>query len=212
MNLNELTLENMGSWPLAVRIGMIGFLCVIIFGLFFIFDVRPMRLRTAQAVINENDLRSSFQVKYSQAVNRGAYVQQVKALNHQIKTILAELPDQLDIPELIGDISKVGAQAGVQFNFIKPKPEIKHNYYTTLPIEISITANYEQLTRFITSLAKIPRIVTVDHFSITRAAAPPGANTMHDSADPNNTLLAMELTAVTYKQNHKTSSKTTDEK
>ena len=208
MNLNELTLENIGSWPWVARAGVVAFVCAVIFALFFIFDVKPMHLKIAQAAINEEDLRIGFQVKYSQVVNRSAYIEQVNLLNHQIKTILAELPEQLDIPELIGDISKIGAQAGLQFNFIKPKPEMQHNYYTSLPIEISLNGNYEQLTNFITALAKMPRIVTIDQFSITRADknatdAPVSVGATNSS----NTLLTMELTAVTNKQSHKAPSK-----
>ncbi|MFN7096324.1 MAG: type 4a pilus biogenesis protein PilO [Gammaproteobacteria bacterium] len=200
MNLNELTLDNIGTWPIAARISVIGFVCAIIFALFFLFDVRPMRLKIAQTISNEDDLRTSYQVKYSQIVNRDAYVQQVDVLRNNIKNILAELPDQLDVPELIGDISKIGSQAGLEFNFIKPQAEIKHSYYTALPVNISVNGTYAQLTNFITALAKIPRIVTIDDFSIEHYT-PPNNNT--DTTAMQNNLLTMELTAVTYKQNSK---------
>jgi type IV pilus assembly protein PilO len=207
MNLNELTIENIGSWPMAARVSVIGFVCLIIFTLFYIFDVKPMRLKFAQAVVTEDDLRSSYQVKYSQIVNRDAYLQQVRTLNNNIKSILAELPDQLDVPELIGDISRVGTQTGLDFNYIKPQAEIKHSYYTALPVEISVNGTYLQLTNFITALAKIPRIVTINDFSIQHAAIPAGPNTTPTQIA--SSLLTMELTAVTYKQNTKKKAKAT---
>lgn len=213
MNVNELTLENIGSWPMTARILVIGFACIIIFTLFYVFDVKPMRLKIAQAVVNEEDLRTSYQVKYSQVVNREAYLHQVETLQRNIKNILAELPDELDVPELIGDISRVGNQSGLQFNFIKPQEEIKHSYYTALPVEISVNGTYAQLTSFITALAKIPRIVTIEDFSIQHAPAPAGTSSnpnMADSAE--NAMLNMELTAVTYKQNNKKKATTTTPK
>ncbi|NNM60417.1 MAG: type 4a pilus biogenesis protein PilO [Legionellales bacterium] len=203
MNMNELTMDNIGSWPFTARLLVIGFVCAIIFVLFFTFDVKPMRAKIAAATASEQDLRSSFQVKYSQVVNRRAYSQQVETLKTEIKTILHALPSQLDVPQLIGDISKVGTQSGLEFNFIKPQPELDHPYYSELPIQISVTGTYAQLTEFITSLAKIPHIVTIDTFSINRvdmsnlpANATPANATVND-------LLVMELTAVTYKQNNK---------
>jgi len=208
MNLNELTLDNMGSWPTAARITVIGFTCAVIFALFFVFDVKPMRVKIAQAIVSEDDLRSSFQVKYSQVVNRDAYLYQVNTLLQSIKLILAELPAQLDVPELIGDIAKIGSQAGLNFNYIKPQAEINHTYYTALPIEISVNGNYQQLTNFITELARIPRIVTIDDFSINRpdtsnATNNPQGAPSTDTLNPQDALLVMNMTAVTYKQNKK---------
>ncbi|MBY0544550.1 MAG: type 4a pilus biogenesis protein PilO [Gammaproteobacteria bacterium] len=203
MNLSELTLDNIGSWPIAARVSVVSFVCGIIFLLFFTFDIKPTDVKIAQAESTENDLRSSFQVKYSQVINRGNYAQQVSALNHQIHTILAALPNQLNVPELLADMSRAGTQNGLQFNFIKPLSEVKHAYYIELPIEISVNGNYEQLTEFVTALAKIPHIVTIDKFSIVVSDTP---NTPNDTNALPNSQLTMELTAVTYKQNSKKTS------
>lgn len=203
MNLNELTVDNIGSWPLAARLLVVGFMCAIFFVLLFTFDLRPMRTKIAVAAASEEDLRSEFQVKYSQVVNRAEYTQQVNALQTEIKNILAALPTALDVPQLIGDISKVGTQSGLEFNFIKPQPEVDHAYYSELPVDISVNGTYGQLTQFITALAKIPRIVTIDKFSIHRADDTKSSGGSMPSDATENGLLVMELTAVTYKQNNK---------
>jgi type IV pilus assembly protein PilO len=204
MNLNELTLDDIGSWPSAARILVIAVVCVMILILFFMFDVRPMRAKLAQAASDENDLKSSFQVKYSQVTNYAAYQKQVQQLSQDIRGMLEQLPEHLDVPDLIGDISKVGNQAGLQFNYIKPLSEVTHDYYTQLPIKISVNGNYQQLAQFVANLAKMPRIVTLDSFTISREKLPTGQlNNPAGSIDPTKTALVMDITANTYRQTSK---------
>jgi type IV pilus assembly protein PilO len=201
MNLNELTLDNIGSWPIAARGLLLGLICIVIFGLFFTFDVKPLRAKLSQAIIDESTLRTTYQVKYSQIVNQSAYQQQTAELEGYIHSIIAQLPEQLDVPGLIADISKAGSQASLQFNYIKPLKPIAHEYYVELPIDISVNGNYMQLADFITRLAGMQRIVTLNDFDITRVQPTTGINNMAGSLTPAKTLLVMQLTIKTYKQN-----------
>lgn len=196
MNLNELTIENIGTWPFAARAMTIGFICLILFGLFFVFTLKPMRIKIHQANLSEKELRHTYAIKYSQVANKEAYAAQVTEMEIKINRILGQLPEQLNVPELIGDIAKAGTEAGLTFNYIKPQPQQNYQHYSTLPIDISINGTYEQLTNYITQLAKIPRIVTINSFSINHAD-PTHAN---DISSLQNSILNMTLTAVTYKQ------------
>jgi type IV pilus assembly protein PilO len=133
-------------------------------------------------------------------VNQAAYQQQTSQLEGYIQSIIAQLPEELDIPGLIADISKAGSLVGLEFNHIKPLKPIEHVYYTELPIDISVSGNYMQLADFITRLAGMQRIVTLDDFDITREQPATGTNNMPSSLSPAKSVLVMQLTIKTYKQ------------
>ena len=65
------------------------------------------------------------------------------------------------------NISLQAAVAGLEFSLIKPGKEIDKEFYTELPIEMSIIGSYHGFGKFISGIAKLPRIVTLHDFEIT---------------------------------------------
>jgi len=199
MNLEELTLENIGIWPLWAKGVIVAVVCVLIIVLFFFFDVKPMRGRLAQAELEGQDLRTTYEVKYGQAVNLEEYKKQVAEINKMIQGMLEQLPNTLDVPNLIEDISKMGISAGLEFKTIRPQPEVEQDYYTELPIEITVVGSYHQLAEFVSNLAGLQRIVTLSDFSITRPKQ--DISTLRkESKSKSKVPLTMKITAKTFKQ------------
>lgn len=199
MNINELTLENIGSWPSWAKAMMIGIVCVVVVLLFYFFDFKPMGLRVTQARLETQDLRDTYEIKYHQAVNLPEYKAQIVEIEKLIVNMLGQLPKTLDVPNLIEDISKKGIAAGLHFKSIRPQPEIERDFYTELPIEIIVTGNYNQIADFVSNLANLQRIVTLDDFKISRENQDM-AQLRQERQDQKQSGLTMELIAKTYKQ------------
>lgn len=199
MNLNELTIDNIGIWPNWVKGVVIGVLCLLIILLFYFFDVKSLQSTLTQSQLEEQDLRSTFEVKYGQAVNLPAYKAQISEIQHLIVNMLGQLPQTLDVPNLIEDISKMGISAGLEFETIKPQPEVEKDFYTELPIQITVTGNYHQLAEFVSNLANLQRIVTLDDFTIEQQNKDISELRKANRADA---VLEMQITAKTYKQSN----------
>lgn len=199
MNINELTLENIGSWPNWAKAMMIGIVCMIVVLLFYFFAFKPMGLQVTQAKLEMQDLRDTYEVKYHQAANLPEYKAQIIEVKKLIVNMLGQLPKTLDVPNLIEDISKKGIAAGLHFKSIRPQPEIERDFYTELPIEIIVTGSYNQIASFISNLANLQRIVTLDDFKISRNNQDMD-QLRQDSQNRNKSDLTMELIAKTYKQ------------
>lgn len=199
MNINELTLENIGTWPRWAKGVLIGIACLVVVILFYFFDFKPMNLRLTQARLENQDLRSTYEVKYNQAANLPEYKTQIVQIEKLIVTMLGQLPKTLDVPNLIEDISKMGISAGLKFESIRPQPEVEKDFYTELPIEIVVTGNYNQIAEFVSNLANLQRIVTLDDFKITRTEQ--NIDKLRQVQQQRGKAeLTMELTAKTYKQ------------
>ena len=64
---------------------------------------------------------------------------------------------------------------------------MKKDFYAELPIKIRLTGSYHQMGEFVSGIAALPRIVTLDGISIK-----PDNKDMYDN-------LSLELTAKTYR-------------
>ena len=83
-------------------------------------------------------------------------------------TLLSQLPSDTEVPGLLDDISNAGVSNGLQFNKIGLLPENKKEFYIELPIAISVEGTYHDIGAFVSSVAALPRIVTLHDFTVDR--------------------------------------------
>lgn len=169
MDLNDLTFDNIGVWPWAAKILVVVLLVAIIFGIGIMFIVKPQFSQLYQARQEENDLRFTFKAKAEMAGNLDKYKEQVATMETMFNTLLHQLPSRSEMPNLIEDISKLGVANGLEFKLIKPLPEENLEFYVEMPIEMSVIGDYHQLAEFISAMAGLERIVTLNDFKITAA-------------------------------------------
>lgn len=187
-DLKSLDPNDPGRWPLPVRIGTVG-LCfgVLAAVLFYFFVWSDQKPRLDQAAAQEQELRNTFKFKHSKAVNLSVYQQQLQDIERSFGALLRQLPGRTEVPNLLVDISQVGVGAGLEEKLFQPSPELKRDFYAELPIRIRLTGSYHQMGEFVSGIAALPRIVTLDGISIK-----PDNRDFYDN-------LSFELTAKTYR-------------
>ncbi len=198
IKLNELTLDNLAIWPLPIKAGVIIICCLLVLGLGYWFDLRSMALQLTNAQQHENDLRIEFETKTAQAGNLAGYRQQLQQMQNILASMIKQLPDKTEIPNLLEDISKIGLNNGLHFQLFKPLPEQDQGFFIELPIQMSVLGNYHQLGQFISQIAGLNRIVSLQDFSIE-----PNKNNsnalQNATAAPEEERLIMHVIAKTYR-------------
>ena len=186
--LNSLDPREPGRWPLPIRLGAVAVWFVVltfILGYFFVWtDKRPeLQLREAE----EQQLRAEFQTKHAKAINLEVYKQQLKDIERSFGALLRQLPGKTEVPNLLVDISQAGAGAGLNQKLFEPSAEQQKDFYAEKPIKIRLSGSYHQFGDFVSSIAALPRIVTLHDIEIKS-----------DSKDSFDTL-TLDLTAKTYR-------------
>jgi type IV pilus assembly protein PilO len=190
-DLKSLDPNDPGRWPLPVRAAAVALCFVVVTALLFYFLVWTSedhgKPRLDRAANEEAELRTVFKVKHSKAVNLAVYQQQLADIERSFGALLRQLPGRTEVPNLLVDISQVGVGAGLEEKLFQPSPEIKKDFYAELPIKIKLTGSYHQMGEFVSGIAALPRIVTLDGIAIK-----PENKDMYD-------FLSFELTAKTYR-------------
>jgi type IV pilus assembly protein PilO len=186
--LRSLDPRDPGRWPFVIRAGAVGvaFLAATI-GLIYFFVWSEQRPELQQHQVEEQSLRSEFKEKHAKAVNLEVYKQQLKDIERSFGALLRQLPGKTEVPSLLVDISQTGLGAGLQEKLFQPEAEVKRDFYAEKPIKIRLTGSYHQFGEFVSGIAALPRIVTLDDISIK-----PDSKDAYDQ-------LSMELTAKTYR-------------
>ena len=131
-----------------------------------------------KAEATEVELRSTFEVKAKKAANLEAYEQQLAEMTESFGAMLRQLPNKTEVADLLVDISQSGLASGLEFELFKPQNEIPKEFYAELPISIRVKGNYHEFGSFVSSVAALPRIVTVHDINIVPGKEVDGVLTM----------------------------------
>ena len=166
IDVNDLQLDNMGSWPAAAKVIFALLLATVVSVLtyFLLVDSKIDELERAER--KEIELRQLYRTRYASAVNLDLYKQQMVEMEQTFSFLLKQLPTTHETPGLLDDITYVGTTSGLTFIRINWEPEIEKEFYTELPIKIEVIGDYHQFGNFVSEVAKLPRIVSLHDFSI----------------------------------------------
>lgn len=189
VELSELDINNVGSWPVAIKAIVATLLMAILLGVGYNFLILDMENQLEAKANEEETLKQQYSAKAYKAANLEAYIVQMKEMETSFGAMLRQLPSDTEVPGLLEDITRTGLGAGLEFEEIKLLPEVTQQFYIELPIQLTVTGNYHDLATFVSGVASLPRIVTLHDFDV-KPANP------EDSA-----LLRMSILAKTYRYN-----------
>ncbi len=205
----DFDLQKVETWPFPVRLlsYVIAFCLVLAAGYYCIISDQYANYEASIKTVE--DLKVEFKNKAKEAANLEAYKAQIAELETLLDAQLRQLPNSNEVANLLDDISFIAQDNGLNLISIKWESERPQEIYTELPMSIHVTGTYEQLGSFSADMAALPRIVTIEHFTLDHAksnvkqavkdAAKDGSN-MDDDLDSGE-LLVMHMTAKTFRYN-----------
>lgn len=185
--LQRLDMQNPGSWPGWARIAAVTLASILIVIVGFWFIVQPQLDTLSQQQAQESTLFAEFETKQKKVAALDAYKEQLQEMERSFGAMLRQLPSKAEVANLLNDISQTRVAASLDEELFKPQADVPKEFYAELPNQIIVTGDYHQMGTFISGVAALPRIVTINDVEIKPAGK--------DST----TLLRMQAVAKTYR-------------
>lgn len=166
-DLNNIDFNDISSWPLPIKIVGIVIVCAAILFAGYWFILKDEQEKLAAVEKKELELRTTFSNKKALAINLPAYKQQMEEMRLTFGSLLRQLPNSTEVPDLLVDITQAGLGRGLEFSLFKPEKERPVEFYAELPISLKVNGTYHELALFISDVAALPRIVTFGNISIS---------------------------------------------
>lgn len=165
-DLKSLNPKTPGAWPWSAKIiaFVALFVAVVVAGVFFILQDEWDNLNKAKQ--EEGQLKESYLVKKRQAINLDLIKKQLIETQESFGALLKQLPSKSEMDALLTDINQAGLGRGLQFDLFRPSPEKLEGAFAEQPITIKVTGNYDDIGKFSSDIAMLPRIVTLNDISI----------------------------------------------
>jgi type IV pilus assembly protein PilO len=183
IDLKNLNPKTPGAWPWSVKIMafLALFIAVVVAGALFIWQDQWANLTRAKQ--EEGQLKETFLNKKREAINLDLIKKQLTETQESFGALLKQLPSKSEMDALLTDINQAGLGRGLQFDLFRPGAEKMEGAFAEQPIIIKVTGNYDDIGKFSSDIAMLPRIVTLNDISIT----------------PSGNALSMSATAKTFR-------------
>ncbi|MFO1371741.1 MAG: type 4a pilus biogenesis protein PilO [Candidatus Competibacteraceae bacterium] len=203
INFSDIDLKEAGEWPLLGKVMLVVLVIAAVLGAGYYFFTSEQLEDLDKVTREEQQLRQEFSEKQRVTSNLEAFRTQLKQMEANLDVMLRQLPTGTEMPDLLEDVSNTGKKNGLEFELFKPEAEQPREFYAAKPITIKAKATYHQFGAFVSSVAALSRIVTLEKATLTSAAASTAKGAAKPAAKPAsgnpNESLSIQATLQTYR-------------
>ncbi len=167
--LQSLDMQNPGSWPRWVHISAVIFSALLVIGLGANFALKPKYEELQGEQGTEVSLREQFESKQKKVAALDAYKEQLAEMERSFGAMLRQLPSRTEVANLLNDISQTRVASSLEEELFEPLPEAQKEFYAEIPNKIVVMGDYHQIGEFVSGVAALPRIVTIDEVEMAPA-------------------------------------------
>ncbi|MFT4818050.1 MAG: type IV pilus assembly protein PilO [Pseudomonadales bacterium] len=165
-DINDLDMSNAGIWPAPVKAIVLLLVFGLIMGGGYWFFIKDQFTQLDRVKGTELELRKNYESKAFQVANLSVFKAQMVEMEETFGALVRQLPSETEVPGLLEDITNTALGSGLALQEVKLQPEQKRDFYSELPINIRVSGSYHELATFVSSVASLPRIVTLHDLTI----------------------------------------------
>jgi type IV pilus assembly protein PilO len=167
--LQGLDPQNPGNWPLYVRVAAVVILMLILAGGGYYQFVIPLLDQLAGEQQKEEGLKQEFETKQKKVAALDALKEQLAEMERSFGTMLRVLPSKAEIANLLIDISQTRLANSLEEELFQPQGEQPREFYAEVPNKLTVVGTYHEMGGFVSGVATLPRIVTIEDVDIKPA-------------------------------------------
>jgi len=153
-------------WPALPRYALfLAVMVVVVVVLWFLWLSGEDDLLTLERE-KEAKLREEYTTKLVKAVNLDALLKQREQVLQYVTQLEKQLPSKAEMDALLSDINQAGLGRSLQFDLFRPGQVAVKDYYAELPIAIKVTGRFHDMGAFVSDVAHLSRIVTLNNLTV----------------------------------------------
>lgn len=193
--LRSLDGNNPGAWPLWARVSasVIMGIFVLVAGIYTL--VKPVYEDLKNEEAKEESLRKTFETNQAKAAALESFKAQLAEMEKDFGAMLKQLPSKSQVEKLLTDISQARVASSLEEELFQPQSDIPKEFYAEIPNKIVVTGTYHEMGNFVSAVAALPRIVTIEEVEL----GPLQGSSSKGAAPGTEGILRMQALAKTYR-------------
>ncbi len=112
--------------------------------------------------------RADLDSKRGKTNARGELEGELRDINAELKRAQARLPDQREIADLLSSVAASGRASGLEIVLFRQKPEVYHDFYADVPVEMQMRGTYTDVALFLDRVKRLDRIVNISDMNMKK--------------------------------------------
>ena len=159
-------MDRLGKLPRSQRLALYALGYLLLAVVLFFTVIGPTFDAIGTATAHRDELTTQRDQVRARAQNRAGFEADLEELAADLKQALKELPDDREIPGLLSEIDAVARKSGLEVRKFQPLPEVMHEYYADVPVQIVMEGGFHEVAIFFDRVGKMNRIVSAQDIEL----------------------------------------------
>ncbi|CZF84554.1 Pilus assembly protein, PilO [Grimontia celer] len=161
-------IDEIPEWSATAQNVLLGVLGIIVLAAAVFFVVLPAQQEVELARQDESLLRTQFRIKAEQVAALPNVDEQLEELQKFYSHLTKQLPAEDELALLLAGINDTGLQYNLNFEKLNWNKGKHVGWLYQVPLDIELTGEYADMGQFSAALARLPRIVALQDFTLLR--------------------------------------------
>lgn len=153
------TLQRFMKLPRSQRFLAAGLIYAAIAAVFYFLLIAPNLDSLASARSEQDKLVEKRDKAKVRAADRERFEAEAERLGARLKKAEKELPNGREIPGLLSEVDSLARKSGLEVRKFQPLPEILHEYYAEVPVQIVMDGTFHEFGMFFDQVNRMSRLV-----------------------------------------------------
>jgi type IV pilus assembly protein PilO len=160
------SLEKLSKLPNNQKIALMLLILIAIGAAYFYLLYQPGMKELQALRVKQEELSNKIRENKKIADNLPQFRKEYDQLKIELEHALTELPNQKEIPTLLTSITSKGKEAGLDFLIFRPKAEVPKDFYSEVPVDITVSGTFFNVANFFVAVGALPRIVNISNVNV----------------------------------------------
>ena len=161
-------LDDVLDRPTPQKIGGLAVVLIAVAVLDWTYFYGPQQRDLADLRSQVSQKHADLDTKRGKTNARAQAERELRDLTAELKRAQARLPDQREIADLLSSVAASGRAAGLDIMLFRQKPEVAHDFYAEVPVEMQMRGTYHDVALFLDRVKRLDRIVNVTNIQLAK--------------------------------------------
>lgn len=164
----DFEIDEIPEWSTKAQVFLLAvFSSILLFATIFLV-ILPLNAQMLMAKQEENELKNQFRLKAQQVAALPDVDDQVEKLQLFYHKLTEQLPEESELALLLAGINDTGLQYNLDFERLNWQGGLQIGWLYQLSLDIELKGQYRDVASFSAALARLPRIVALQGFTLER--------------------------------------------
>ena len=160
-------LDKFADFPAKYKYLILVGIVLISAGLFYWLVYTDKRIQIDSLEQELQGLQVELQKAEAFAARYDEFKEELRLVDLKLKDALKKLPEEEEIPNLLDQINESALNAGLSFSLFQPQGEQAQEFYSEVPVQLSVSGGYHNFAAFADAISKMERIVTLRNITLS---------------------------------------------